>query len=279
MNAQIPQNDARRSEEIIAAALTASCEPDSDEYWSDVRILQHRIDTPLIDKMRELIVHRDERHRVLAADVIAQGRAKEKKHSGVCVKLLLDALNRETSPQVPSAICNAVGHYKSADAIGPLAKLQSHSDENVRLAVVHGLSCQDDSIAVASLISLSVDSNRDVRNWATFGLGSMTSVDSGALREALLERTNEPDDEISGEALVGLALRGDTRVAVPLLEAINALHENQLGFGLLITEAVEASRVAAAKNPDDAWKPLLARCDELGLGKPGEQNPGVDSTP
>ena len=278
MNVQVPPNDPRRTEDIIAAALAASCEPDSDEYWSEVRILQHRIDMPLIDKMRELIVHQDERHRVLAAAVIAQGRAKEKEYSGVCVRLLLDTLNRETSPQVLSAICNALGHHKTADAIGPLAKLQIHSDENVRLAVVHGLSCQDDAIAVASLISLSADPNRDVRNWATFGIGSMTSVDSDALREALLERTNEPDDEISGEALVGLALRGDSRVAVPLLKAINALHESQLGFGLLIIEAVEASRVAAAKNPDDTWIPLLARCDELGLGNPGEHNPGVDCT-
>jgi HEAT repeat protein len=279
MNAQFPPNDARRSEDIIAAALAASCEPDSDEYWSEVRVLQHRIDMPLIEKMQELMVHQDERHRVLAADVIAQSRAKEKEHSGSCVKLLIEALNREASPQVLSAICDALGHHKSADAIAPLAKLQSHSDENVRLAVVHGLSCQDDSIAVAALISLSVDSNRDVRNWATFGLGSMTSVNSVALREALLERTNEPDDEISGEALVGLALRGDTRVAGPLLGAINALHESQLGFSLLITDAVEASRFAAAKNPNDAWIPLLARCDELGLGSPGKQNPGVDCTP
>jgi hypothetical protein len=79
--------------------------------------------------------------------------------------------------------------------------------------------------------------------------------------------------------LVGLALRGDTRVAAPLLEAINALHQSQSGFGLLITEAVEASRVAAAKNPDDAWKPVLARCDELGLGKPSEEHPKGDPTP
>jgi HEAT repeat protein len=234
---------------------------------------------PLIDKMREFIFHRDERHRVLAADVIAQGRAKEKDRSGDCVKLLLDALNGETSPRVLSAICNALGHHKSADAVSPLAKLQDHPDENVRLAVVHGLSCQDDSIAIAALIALSADSDRDVRNWATFGLGSMTSVDSDALREALLERSKESDDEISGEALVGLALRGDTRVAAPLLKAINALHESQLGFGLLISDAVEASRAAAAKNPDDAWKPLLTRCDELGLGRPDEQSPRTDCTP
>ena len=74
---------------MIAAALAPSCEPDSfHEYWAEVRVLQHRIDFPLIDKMRELIVHQDERHRVLAADVIAQGRAKEKEYSGVCVRLL-----------------------------------------------------------------------------------------------------------------------------------------------------------------------------------------------
>jgi HEAT repeat protein len=279
MNAQLPQNDARGNEEIIAAALAPSCEPDSDEYWSAVRILQHRIEMPLIDRMRELIVHPDERHRILATDVIAQGRAKEKELSRVCVKLLLEVLNRERSPQVLSAICNALGHHESADATGPLSELQSHPDENVRLAVVHGLSCQDDPIAVASLISLSVDSDRDVRNWATFGLGSMTSVDSSALREALLARIKEPDEEISGEALVGLALRGDTRVALPLLEAINALHESQSGFGTLITDAVEASRVAAAKTPDDTWKPLLARCDELGLSKQIEQSPDGSCTP
>ena len=265
MNAQSSPNDARGSEDIIAAALAPSCEPDSHEYWDKVRILQHRIDVTLIDKMREFIIHRDERHRILAADVIAQGRAKDKEFSEVCVKLLLDALNSEKSPQVLSAICNALGHHKSAEAIGPLAKLQRHPDENVRLAVVHGLSCQDDPIAVAALISLSVDSDRDVRNWATFGLGSMTSVDSSALREALLARAKEPDEEIAGEALVGLALRGDTSVAVHLLAAINAPHESQRGFDLII-EAVEASRVAAAKNPDAAWKPLLTRCDELGLG-------------
>lgn len=267
MNAQSPSNDPRSDEEILNAAHAPSCEEDSDEYWSTVRILQHRITASLLQQMRELIFQGSESQRQLAADVIAQGRAKDKEFSEECVQLLLDALKREESPKVLSAICSALGHHKAINAVGPLAKLQNHPEADVRLAVVHGLSCQDDPVAITSLISLSTDSDRDVRNWATFGLGSMTEVDSIPLREALLARIAEDDEEISGEALVGLALRGDTRVAEPLLTAINSIHEGRREFGLLIIEAAEAVRAAALTHPNEVWLPLLTRCDELDLGK------------
>jgi HEAT repeat protein len=270
MNIPPPPCDARTVEEIVSAALAPSCEEYSDEYWSDVIILQHRMGTDLLAKMQRFITQGDERHRQLAADVVAQGRVASKQISEQCVQLLLKALKDEESHRVLVAICHALGHHKSADAVGALTKLQSHPDADVRLALVHGLSCQDDSVAIAALILLSADPDRDVRNWATFGLGSMTEVDSVPLREALVTRATDEDEEISGEALVGLALRADTRVAAPLLEVINALHESQREFGLLITEAVEALRDAAARNPNDAWKPILARCDELGLGKQTE---------
>jgi HEAT repeat protein len=267
MNAQSSLNDTRADEEIVSAALTTSCEEDSDEYWSAIRILQNRMTVPLVQRMRKLILQGSERQRQLAADVIAQGRAKNKEFSGECVQLLLDALKREDSSKVLSAICNALGHHKAENAIDALTKLQGHPAANVRLAVVHGLSCQDEPAAINSLISLSTDSDRDVRNWATFGLGSMTEADSIPLREALLARITEDDEEISGEALVGLALRADTRIAGPLLTAINKIHEVHREFGFLIVEAVEAVRVAALKHPNEAWLPILARCDELSLGK------------
>jgi HEAT repeat protein len=267
MNVQPPSNDARSDEEIVSAALAPSCEEDGDEYWSAVRILQHRISASLLIKMRELILQGGERQRQLAADVIAQGRAKDKAFSGECVQLLLDVLKREESPKVLSAICNALGHHRSVNAVDALAKLQVHPDAAVRLAVVHGLSCQDNPVAITALISLSADSDREVRNWATFGLASLTEVDSIPLREALLARTTEGDEEILGEALVGLALRGDMRVIQPLLTAINSTHENHKEFGWLITEAIVAVRAVALKHPSEVWGPILTRCDELGLGK------------
>ena len=73
--------------------------------------------------------------------------------------------------------------------------------------MVHGLSRHDDLTAVAGLMQLTRDADRDVRDWATFGIASMTDVDTPAVREALVARVSDDDDEIRGEALIGLARR------------------------------------------------------------------------
>ncbi len=267
MNDQTPSIADRSDQEILGVILSHSFEEDGHEYWSFVGILQNRMTASLLHKMRMLILQKDEGQRKVAADVLAQGRAKDKEFSEECVKFLLDAMMHEESPKVLSAICNALGHHRAANAVGALATLQDHPDASVRLAVVHGLSCLENPVAIAALISLSADSDRDVRDWATFGLGSLTEVDSVQLREALLARMTDNDEEISGEAMVGLAVRGDVRVAEPLLKVINSIHESQLEYGSLIIEAVEAVRATASKHPNEAWHPFLNRCYELGLVK------------
>lgn len=95
----------------------------------------------------------------------------------------------------------------------------------------------------------------------------MTEVDSIPLREALVKRLAETDEEIFGEAVVGLALRGDIRAAVPLLKALNDAEEEPLQPRSLLLEAVEAVRAAVLKHPDEAWQSILDRCDALGYGK------------
>lgn len=260
-------NDVRTNEQLIAFAIDPSYQEDSDEYWSAVRTLQHRMMEPLFEKMRGLILKGNEREREFAADVVAQGHAKHKQFSDRSVQLLLEALRTEDSPKVLAAICNALGHHKSDKAIEPLIKLQNHEDANVRLAVVHGLTCSSNPAAITALISLSNDTDADVRNWATFGLGSMTEEDSPAIRDALAKRLVEANNEIAGEALVGLALRGDTRVVKPLLETIESSKKGERAFNQLFFEAVEAIRTAAIKYPDKAWEPLLKQCDELGFKK------------
>lgn len=62
------------------------------------------------------------------------------------------------------------------------------------------------------LIALSKDTNFDVKNWATFGLGSQCDVDNDRLRQALIDRTEDSEQEIRGEALIGRARRKDDRV-------------------------------------------------------------------
>jgi HEAT repeat protein len=73
---------------------------------------------------------------------------------------------------------------------------------------------------VEAMIKLSRDSDRDVRNWATFTLASQFDSESPALRVALHERLAESDPEIRGEALVGLARRRDTSIAPAILREL-----------------------------------------------------------
>lgn len=47
-------------------------------------------------------------------------------------------------------------------------------------------------------------------------------MDSEAIREALLRRLADPDNETRGEAFVGLARRRDRRVVAPLLDELSS---------------------------------------------------------
>jgi HEAT repeat protein len=82
--------------------------------------------------------------------------------------------------------------------------------------VSKGNESQEDSHLTVPVIALSCDEDSNVRDWATFGLGSIIDIDSTAIREALLARLKDDDDETRIEAIEGLALRGDARV-VPVI--------------------------------------------------------------
>ena len=60
------------------------------------------------------------------------------------------------------------------------------------------------------------DPDPGVRDWATFGLGSLLDVDTAEVREALLARVDDVGGDTAGEALVGLARRKDPRALDPI---------------------------------------------------------------
>lgn len=90
----------------------------------------------------------------------------------------------------------------------------------------------EDEKSIQVLIELSEDEDEDVRNWATFGLGSQIEVDTKEIRDSLFKRLDEEDDEIRGEALVGLSVRKDKRVLDPLLKELTGEW-----VGVLVVEA------------------------------------------
>jgi HEAT repeat protein len=75
----------------------------------------------------------------------------------------------------------------------------------------------------------------DVRDWATFALGDTEGADDVASRSALLERLDDEDRSVSGEALIALARQGDERALPSVLDRLR--HEDTVD-----EEVIEAAR-------------------------------------
>jgi HEAT repeat protein len=157
-----------------------------------------------------------------------------------CRSILLQVMRNETSIMVTKSLAFAFGHVHSARALPFLTKLAQHKLPALRLGAAFGLGCMNQKKAIDALIYLSSDSDFDVRNWATFGLGSLNSVDSPKLRTAQAKRLDDRDGEIRSEAILGLAIRKDTRAKPALIKEFERGY-----YGSPLLEAATEIRSAA----------------------------------
>jgi HEAT repeat protein len=165
---------------------------------------------------KEYSLSNDAGDRATGADILAQLGWGDQAFQSESVAILTDLLD---DPDSYVIYCAAVGlgHRGATSAIPALLKHAEHPDSQVRDGVVFGLLGHEDDRAISALIRLAGDEDRDVRNWAVFGLGSQIDADSPEIREALRHALTDPDHEIRGEALVGLAKRGDSSLIPELL--------------------------------------------------------------
>ncbi|MBI3876989.1 MAG: HEAT repeat domain-containing protein [Verrucomicrobia bacterium] len=248
------------TDELLQHALGES---DEDARWNLVRALQLRFDRELLPTFSQLAQSECPQERELASDVLAQGWKRDDEKDEYLADqagaLLIRMLEKEQDMVVLQSICFALGHLHESRAVDALLDYKDHPLADVRYAVVHGLKGIDEPEAIAALIDLSADDDPDVRNWATFGLGSLIETDSEAIREALANRLAEEDGEIRGEALVGLALRRDKRVIEPLLRDFS----NNTAGGLA-EDAANEIKEFATNSEDTEWICLVKQLDECG---------------
>jgi HEAT repeat protein len=224
------------TEKLIELALTES-ETQAREY---ITVLHFRANLKVLQAAQKLCQSKNKKERELGADILGQLGIPNRAFPEESLQTLLKLLEQETSTDVICAIGFALGHLQDYRGIKPLVKFKNHPNADVRYSVVFGILCQENELAINTLIELSSDEDEDVRNWATFGLGSQIDTDTPAIREALWQRLiNEKTDrdetyEIYGEALVGLARRKDERVIEFLLQELTS---NCVGY--LALEAAE----------------------------------------
>ena len=233
--------EGRTVPELVSTALSG--EEDDERAWDAIRELRRRGTEEVFGAAMALLNSSVPKERWRGVDILGQlgvsapgepGPSKDLRSR--CADQLLQLLQHETDPGVLDSIGVALGHLSDPRGPAALFPLRTHPEPEVRLAVVHGMSRHAQPVAIEALIQLSSDPHEEVRNWATFGLGTMLeNADTSELRDALVQRLAEPNPEIRGEALVGLAKRKDPRVVRPLREELG-----ELPVIILAVEAAEA---------------------------------------
>jgi HEAT repeat protein len=229
------KHDPRPLEELIATALT---EPDEDLAWEAVCVLHFRGSKQVLGRASELCRSPQIAERRLGANILGQLGLPERTFPSECLEILLAMLNGESDASVLQATLVALWHLAQPEAIDPALQLRRHFDPEVRHAVVLALTGYDDNRAIEGLIELSQDEDSDVRDWATFGLGTQIDLDTPAIRQALFQRLTDVDQDTRGEAMVGLAKRKDPRVIWAISEELASDSVSRL--------AVEAAQCTAA---------------------------------
>ncbi len=144
-----------------------------------------------------------------------------KEEAVAAVKAMLET---EREDAVFRALAYAVSHLDIDDCSEFLARVAQSLNASTRYAAAYGLGGRlDDDLAVKTLITLSQDSDDDIRDWATFGLYNGLEQQPyirDDIREALFANIDDDHDETRYEALEGLSICKDPRVIVPLIAAL-----------------------------------------------------------
>jgi HEAT repeat protein len=160
----------------------------------------------------------------------------------------------------------AFAHLDEPRGIGPLCALADHREDRVRLAIVHGLMHHHEERAVHTLIRLSADEDDDVRDWATFAVGTQIPLDTPAIRDALDARLHDNHPATQEEAMWGLAMRLDARAIPVLLEFLEDFEGPVLDSALLVlADHLDDPRLPAAiarRWPDGVPAETRTRADD-----------------
>lgn len=210
-------SDPRSTEELIRLALT---ERDEDMAWESVTALHFR-GTREVLEAAELLCDSDlPTERELGATLLGQLGVPERTFPDECFDCLEGMIQSEDDPDVLQAIAIAFGHLDDPRCIEILIPFKNHPSDIVRWGVVHGISGHDFPAAIETLIELSRDLDEEIRDWATFGLGTLIDTDSEEIREALWARVSDSYGDARAEAMMGLARRKDPRTVGLLLKEL-----------------------------------------------------------
>ncbi|WP_298463694.1 HEAT repeat domain-containing protein [uncultured Erythrobacter sp.] len=221
---------------------------DDGTPWQAVHDLRTIGTRQVFDRAAEWCRSSDDMRRARGADILAQVGWNEdpsvtKAYKNEALAILLSLLEVESETQTIASALHALGHIQQDAAISTVVSFAQHTNADVRYAVACALGqLSDDPVAIQTLIALMMDEDEDIRDWATFGLGTQSEADDEQIREALAARLNDENEDVRFEALIGLGRRRDRR-AIGYLKTI--LHDEPEN-----TQAIEAAAMLLGLEED-----------------------------
>jgi HEAT repeat protein len=209
--------DTRTSEELVELHREG-LRKDNDR--ESMAILHFRGGEMEFRLAKALTESADAEDRAIGADILAQLGWDDRTFLDESVSILISLLE-DSDHHVISCAAVGLGHRRDSRAIAPLLRLAEHENACVRFGVAFGLCGHDNDDAIATLVTLSGDSDNETRNWAMFGIGTQTKIDTPQIRAALLIGLEDDEPEIRGEAMIGLAGRGDLRCVDAILKELS----------------------------------------------------------
>jgi hypothetical protein len=225
---------------------------DPDAYWELVSQLHDRDPVEVWSLISPLTTHGDARVQTLVPDVLRLLGREAQPLALETLALFGKMLALDPTPELLAAIANACVDFHDKVVVTMLVPFAKHADPSVREAVLHAIRRSGQPEAIAALIELSRDEEDDLREWATFALGSqLPLVDHPEIREALAARLTDRHEGTRDEAIIGLGLRADSRALGPL--------RSQLERGFSGAALFEAARTLASPVLRDSLMALQSK--------------------
>lgn len=208
-------------------------------YWDNISELRKRPNAEVYNRAYELCTSSIEKEKIIGIYVLAQLGFNPRMNKSKTVRLYIELLKGKQSPKVIEAILSSIGHNNdglSKKYITELVRFREHRYSDIRFGLTLAVSGIENEEAIKTLIHLSNDNHPEVRNYATWSLGTQLDINSVIVLEALWNRIEDTDRATRFEAIYGLAKRKDHRIKEQLLVELKRIDNH----GSQILESIEA---------------------------------------
>jgi len=188
--------DSLTTMELFALARAESVDDggDPDRYWALVCALRDREPLEVWALLLPLATHEDLRLQLVVPDVLRGLGHEAQPLASQTLALFAQMLAAGPPADLVACIANACVDFHDGAVVTMLAAYAKHENAAVREGVLHALRRSSHPDAIAALLSLSRDPVDELREWATFALGSqLPLVDGPDVREALAARPSRAD--------------------------------------------------------------------------------------